>query len=229
MCDIILVLTATSSQDEAQDIADACVDKQLAAAVQVIGPVTSTYRWNNEKRKTPEWLCMIKTRQSLYLEIEHLIQASHSYELPGILAIPMISGSEKYFAWLMSETKEKTKVQIVQSFNEAHERLIAVSTAASKRVVDREGEWGPREVLAHIVGWEAEATSRIPLLAVGEAPLTYDDDAFNAAVVAVLGAQSFEAIHDMVRQTHQRLVQMLLIQDDSVFVPGHSVTSGSRL
>ena len=223
MTEFILVLTATPSQDEAQAIADASVDKQLAAAVQVIGPITSTYRWNNQKEKAQEWLCVIKTRLDLYTEVERLIQAFHSYELPGILAIPVIAGSDQYLAWYMSETKKESKEQILQALNEADEKLIIAATAVAQRGIIRKGEWGPREVLAHIVGWEAEATARIPALIAGEPPLVYDDDAFNAAMLTELGEQSFEHVRNNLRQTHQRLVNLLMKQEERIFTPGHNV------
>ena len=78
-------------------------------------------------------------------------------------------------------------------------------------------------MLAHSVGWEAEAIERIPLLVGGAPALTYDDDAFNAAVVTVLGDQPFEVVRDMLRRTHQRFAQMLSTLEDTAFVPGSNV------
>jgi periplasmic divalent cation tolerance protein len=221
----ILVLTATGSRDEAQTIADAAVDKQVAAAVQVLGPVTSTYRWNDKKERSEEWLCLLKTSQDLYEELESLIRGMHSYEVPGIVALPIVAGSTEYFAWYEEGLKkqETAKEHLLHAFDEAHERLINAAVAAAARGVSREGDLGPREVLAHIVGWEAEATERIPLLVAGSQALTYDDHAFNAAVLTVLGDHPFEVVCEMLRRTHQRLAQMLSTQEDTVFVPRNSV------
>ena len=225
MRQFILVLTATGSRDEAQAIADAAVDKQVAAAVQILGPVTSTYRWNDKKERSEEWLCLLKSSQDLYEELESLIRGIHSYEVPGIVALPMVAGSARYFAWYEGKLKkqESVKDQLLCAFGEAHERLINAAAAAATRGVSREGDLGPREVLAHIVGWEAEATERIPLLVAGSPALTYDDHAFNAAVLTVLGDQPFEVVRDMLRRTHQRLAQMLSTLEDTAFVPGNSV------
>lgn len=99
MADFILVLTNTSSLEEAQAIADAAVERHLAAAAQIIGSVRSTYRWQGKVERTEEWVCLLKTSQTLYREVEQLIQSLHSYELPGILAIPIITGSEAYLHW----------------------------------------------------------------------------------------------------------------------------------
>jgi periplasmic divalent cation tolerance protein len=99
MTEYILVLTGTSSHDEAQAIADAAVEQRLAAAAQVIGPVTSTYRWKDRIEHAEEWLCQLKSSAELYAELEGLIQSLHSYELPGILVIPIAGGSTAYLAW----------------------------------------------------------------------------------------------------------------------------------
>src|SRR5690242_3292160 len=155
LTDFILVLTATSTQDEAQLIADTAVDKQLAAAVQIIGPVISTYTWKGQKERSQEWITQLKTRQDLYPLVEELIRTHHSYELPGILAIPVVAGSAPYFQWFEQHllAKNKTvKEQLIQALNEAHEQLIAAALEVQKRLGDRKLAWGPREVLAHIMG-----------------------------------------------------------------------------
>lgn len=101
----MLVLTGTSSRAEAQSIADAAVAQRLAAAVQVIGPVASTYRWKSRIEHAEEWLCLLKSSAELYAELERLIQSLHSYELPGILAIPIAGGSAAYLDWYIRELR----------------------------------------------------------------------------------------------------------------------------
>lgn len=105
MNEFILVLTNTASLAEAQAIADAAVTAHLAAAVQIIGPVQSTYRWQGQIEKGEEWICLLKTNQALYPEVERAIRSLHSYELPGILAIPVVAGSELYLGWLGGQLK----------------------------------------------------------------------------------------------------------------------------
>ena len=97
---LLLVLTGTSSRDEAQAIADAAIAQRLAAAAQVIGPVASTYRWKGQITHAEEWLCLLKTSRAHYDALEQTIRALHSYKLPGILAIPIADGSEPYLAWI---------------------------------------------------------------------------------------------------------------------------------
>jgi periplasmic divalent cation tolerance protein len=102
----LLVLTGTSSRDEAQAIADAAVEQRLAAPSQVIGPVASTYRWAGQLTHAEEWLCLLKTNEALYEALEQTIRSLHSYKLPGILAIPVAGGSAPYLAWLAQELQD---------------------------------------------------------------------------------------------------------------------------
>lgn len=114
------------------------------------------------------------------------------------------------------------KEQLLQELSEAHERLIAAAATALRRGVVQEGErWGPREVMAHIVGWEANALVRVPKIVAGAERLEYDNDAFNTAILTVLGNQSFDAVRDLLRKTYQRDVEMLRALDESNFVPGN--------
>ena len=78
-------------------------------------------------------------------------------------------------------------------------------------------------MIAHIVGWNVEATERLPRVIAGKPPLKYDDEAFNVAIITMLGDQSFDVVLEMLQQTHQRYVQMLKEQDNKVFVSNHPV------
>jgi periplasmic divalent cation tolerance protein len=99
MSPLILVLTNTSSEAEAQVIARAAVERGLAAAVQVLGPLQSSFAWQGELREAREWICLLKTSHARYAEVEHLIRSLHSYELPAILALPVVAGFAPYLAW----------------------------------------------------------------------------------------------------------------------------------
>ncbi|SRR5579875_952994 len=117
-----------------------------------------------------------------------------------------------------------SKEQLLHAFDQAHERLLLAATSAVQRGESiSEGEWGPREILAHIAGWGAEATSRLPKVAQGEPPLKYDDDAFNDATIVMIGDQTFEEISALLQQVHERFVQMLWGLDEPLFVPGNPI------
>ena len=101
----IQVTTATETKTDAQAIADALVEKRLAACVQIIGPITSTYRWQGEIERAEEWLCVIKSRRDLYDDLEAAILEIHPYDVPEILITPVTGGSESYLEWLDDELR----------------------------------------------------------------------------------------------------------------------------
>ena len=96
-------LTTTQTKADAQAIANALVEKRLAACVQIVGPITSTYRWHGEIETAEEWLCLIKSREDLYEQLEQAILETHPYDVPEILAVPVVSGNKRYLEWLDSE------------------------------------------------------------------------------------------------------------------------------
>jgi periplasmic divalent cation tolerance protein len=104
MDELIQVLTAIGSKEDAQKVANAIVGEHLAACVQIIGPITSTYWWQGMMETADEWLCLMKTRQELYEQVEQAIRAIHPYDEPEILAMPVIAGSRTYLDWIVSET-----------------------------------------------------------------------------------------------------------------------------
>ncbi len=101
----IQVTTTTESKEQAQTIAQNLVSAKLAACVQILGPITSTYRWKGKVETAEEWLCLIKTREGLYEELEKEIISLHSYETPEIIAVPISKGSADYLSWLDAEIK----------------------------------------------------------------------------------------------------------------------------
>ena len=97
----LIVLTTTGSAEEAHSIAAALVERRLAACVQVLGPMTSTYRWEGAVETAEEWLCLAKTTGDRYLSVEQAILGLHSYDTPEILAVPVSAGSGAYLRWLV--------------------------------------------------------------------------------------------------------------------------------
>ncbi len=100
MTNYIQVLTTAGSEEEAERISAALVERRLAACVQVTGPVSSRYRWQGKVEHEREWLCLAKTETSRYEEVEAAIREIHSYDEPEILATPIVAGSAGYLGWL---------------------------------------------------------------------------------------------------------------------------------
>jgi periplasmic divalent cation tolerance protein len=100
MQDAIQVMTTTDTQDAAQALAGLLVQSRLAACVQVIGPITSTYWWEDSVEEAQEWLCLAKTRAERFAEVELYIREHHSYDVPEIIALPVSDISAPYLRWL---------------------------------------------------------------------------------------------------------------------------------
>lgn len=96
----VQVLTTAGSEEAAERIAAALLERRLAACVQVLGPIVSHYRWQGKLEREREWQCLAKTEARLYEEVEAAIRAVHSYEEPEILAIPVLAGSAGYLGWV---------------------------------------------------------------------------------------------------------------------------------
>ena len=103
MTEYIQIFTTTENKEDAEKIAKEVVEKRLAACAQVLGPIESTYWWEGEVEKAKEWLCIIKSRNDLYGELEKAIKGIHPYDVPEILAMPVISGNPDYLQWVDKE------------------------------------------------------------------------------------------------------------------------------
>ncbi len=101
----IEVHTTIDSKEAAQKIADVIVAKRLAACIHVSGPILSTYWWQGKIEQVQEWVCIAKTRDDLYAELEQAIREIHTYDEPEILANPVVHGSEGYLQWIQNETR----------------------------------------------------------------------------------------------------------------------------
>jgi periplasmic divalent cation tolerance protein len=103
----ILVLITTGSQAEARTIADALVNQRKAACVNIVPRVDSLFRWEGKIEEESESLLLVKTRAELLSEVIHLVKEIHSYEVPEIVALPVIGGNSEYLAWVEDETVTK--------------------------------------------------------------------------------------------------------------------------
>jgi len=100
----ILVLTHLPDRDAALKLARALVTGRLAACVNVGAPVESMYHWRGQIETAQEVPVTIKTRAALYPRVEAAIRASHPFELPEIVAVPLNDGLRPYLDWLFDET-----------------------------------------------------------------------------------------------------------------------------
>ena len=101
--DALLVFTNMPDTEAAKRLARALVDQRLAACVNVLAGCTSVYRWKGEVEEAQEVPVLIKTRQSRYAEVESAIRSLHPYELPEIIAVPVVRGLPDYLEWVAEE------------------------------------------------------------------------------------------------------------------------------
>jgi periplasmic divalent cation tolerance protein len=102
MSESLVVLMMAGSQEEAQQIAAALVREMLAACVNVVPGVTSVYWWEGEVQQDQEWLLIAKSREDVLDELVRRVQALHSYDVPEIIALPVVGGSQDYLKWIDS-------------------------------------------------------------------------------------------------------------------------------
>jgi periplasmic divalent cation tolerance protein len=102
----IQVVTTVGEKSDAEKIARTLLEKRLAACVQIVGPVTSSYWWRGRIETEEEWLCFIKSNESHYEDVERAIKGIHPYEIPEVIAMPIIAGLPDYLMWLNGELRK---------------------------------------------------------------------------------------------------------------------------
>ena len=105
MADYGVVLVTVDKQETAAAIAETLVNKQLAACVNLF-PVQSVYTWKGAVQKDDEWQLVIKTALAQLPSLEAKLKELHPYEVPEIIALPIVQGSSAYLQWLAEQVKE---------------------------------------------------------------------------------------------------------------------------
>jgi periplasmic divalent cation tolerance protein len=100
-------MTTVPNQETGRKMAKELLEQRLAACVTVSAACQSHYWWQGRMAKGKEYILFIKTRGSLYGELEKKILKIHPYETPEIIALPFVKGYAKYLDWISIETKER--------------------------------------------------------------------------------------------------------------------------
>jgi len=104
-----VLLVTCPNPEVGERIARVLVEKRLAACGNVTTPVTSVYRWKGKVQRDSEALLVLKTRRNLVATCVRRIRALHPYELPEIIALPVVGGLKDYLSWVDSETRPRTR------------------------------------------------------------------------------------------------------------------------
>lgn len=100
MTDHLLVTTTVPDEALAGRIASRAVETRLAACAQVQGPIRSTFHWEGALDHATEWYCHLKTTRDRLAALESLIRELHPYQVPEIIALPIVAGHAPYLGWL---------------------------------------------------------------------------------------------------------------------------------
>ena len=101
---IAMVLTTTSTLDEAELIGKMLVEERLAACVQISGPITSVYRWEGAIETATEFRLVAKTRVACWPKLKQRLSEVHSYDEPQVILVRIDAAAEGYAKWLLDET-----------------------------------------------------------------------------------------------------------------------------
>jgi len=102
--DIVLFIT-TANIEEAQRIADLLLKERKAACINIVSRVSSSFWWQGRLNSAQESLLIVKSRASVLDQIVNLVKEHHSYNVPEIIALPIIGGNPDYLEWIAKEVK----------------------------------------------------------------------------------------------------------------------------
>jgi len=105
MDNYLVVYSTLPSIESAEKISKSIIENKLAACINIITGVKSIYYWENDVLQDNEVLLIIKTKEDLYNQLEDFLKTIHPYELPEIIALPIVRGYNKYLEWINESVK----------------------------------------------------------------------------------------------------------------------------
>lgn len=102
---LVVIFITTASPEDAGRIADELLGQRKAACSSIISGVDSRFRWQGRAESAEECLLLVKTRRELLGEVTELVRGIHNYEVPEIIALPVIGGNAEYLDWVIQETE----------------------------------------------------------------------------------------------------------------------------
>ncbi len=107
MSNYIIIHCSCPDNDQAKKLADSLISNSLAACINIITNMTSIYKWQGKVCEEPETLLLIKTHKNMFNAVKTHIQSAHPYELPEIIAVSIIQGSQAYLDWISNSIPQK--------------------------------------------------------------------------------------------------------------------------
>ena len=103
--DFVVVFVTVPNAELAASLAKTLVAEKLVACVSILPGLRSIYAWEGKVCDEPELLCLLKTRRTLFSSLRERVTALHPYQVPEIIALPLVDGNAPYLAWLRDETR----------------------------------------------------------------------------------------------------------------------------
>jgi len=103
MSQALVVQTTTSTKADAEKLAEIIIQNAQGACVQIVGPMTSFYQWEGAVQRDEEFLVSIKTTSQVVSSLAELIRQHHPYDVPEIIALPIVDGSREYLEWVANQ------------------------------------------------------------------------------------------------------------------------------
>jgi len=97
-----LVMVTASSREEAEKIATTLLERKLIACANILGPVSSRFWWQGKIDSAEEYMIFMKTKRELFDQVADNVKQLHSYEVPEIIALPIVEGAKPYLEWINS-------------------------------------------------------------------------------------------------------------------------------
>jgi len=101
---LVQLITTVESREDALSLAHAAVDERVAACVQVIGPISSVYRWKGKVEESAEYLCLMKTPLERLERLIGFVRERHPYDTPEITVVESLLTDDRYLTWAQTET-----------------------------------------------------------------------------------------------------------------------------
>ena len=103
----ILITVTASSREEAEKIATTLLERKLIACANILGPVSSRFWWQGKIDLAEEYMIFMKTKRELFDQVADNVKQLHSYEVPEIIALPIVEGAKPYLEWINSNLTGK--------------------------------------------------------------------------------------------------------------------------
>jgi len=104
-----VVLTSVESQEQAQQLASALLERRFAACVNIVGPIRSIYRWKGKVENEQEYLLLIKTSAERSADLAAALSELHPYELPERIELEIADGSSQYLSWVFQQVEREAQ------------------------------------------------------------------------------------------------------------------------